>query len=48
MSDLRADIKKEEPGLDVEFIQLLSDMIGDLSNQPETVVALTANGHPVD
>ena len=37
ISDLRAKIKKEEPGIDVEFIQVLQDMIGDLSNAPEPV-----------
>jgi CzcA family heavy metal efflux pump len=37
VSDLRAEIKQQEPGLDVEFIQVLQDMIGDLSNAPEPV-----------
>ena len=37
ISDLRAEIKRQEPGLDVEFIQVLQDMIGDLSNAPEPV-----------
>ncbi len=37
ISDLRAQIKKEEPALDVEFVQVLQDMIGDLSNAPEPV-----------
>jgi CzcA family heavy metal efflux pump len=37
ISDLRAQIKQQEPGLDVEFIQVLQDMIGDLSNAPEPV-----------
>src|SRR5947209_785092 len=37
MSDLRGEIKKQEPALDVEFVELLSDMIGDLSNQPEPI-----------
>jgi CzcA family heavy metal efflux pump len=38
ISDLRAEIKKTEPAADVEFVQLLGDMIGDLSNQPEPIV----------
>jgi CzcA family heavy metal efflux pump len=38
MSDIRAEIKKSEPGAEVEFVQVLQDMIGDLSNQPEPVV----------
>lgn len=33
----RAEIKKAEPALDVEFIQVLQDMIGDLSNAPEPI-----------
>ena len=37
MADLRADIKKEEPALDVEFIQTLQDMIGDLTSAPEPI-----------
>ena len=36
-AELRAKIKQEEPGIDVEFIQVLQDMIGDLSNAPEPV-----------
>jgi len=38
ISDLRSQIKEAEPVADVEFIQVLQDMIGDLSNQPEPVV----------
>jgi len=38
ISDLRSQIKQTEPAADVEFIQVLQDMIGDLSNQPEPVV----------
>ena len=37
MADLRAQIAKQEPGIDVEFVQVLQDMIGDLSNAPEPV-----------
>ena len=32
MADVRDQIKKTEPELDVEFTQVLQDMIGDLSN----------------
>jgi multidrug efflux pump subunit AcrB len=35
---VRSQIKESEPAADVEFIQVLQDMIGDLSNQPEPVV----------
>jgi len=38
MSDVRTQIKKQEPAADVEFVQVLQDMIGDLSNEPEPVV----------
>jgi multidrug efflux pump subunit AcrB len=38
ISDIRTEIKKTEPGADVEFVQVLQDMIGDLSNQPEPIV----------
>ncbi len=38
MDDVRGRILKSEPALDVEFVQVLQDMIGDLSNQPEDIV----------
>ena len=38
MADVRERIQRSEPSLDVEFIQVLQDMIGDLSNQPEDIV----------
>ena len=37
MADVRADIKQQEPALDVEFIQVLQDMIGDLTSAPEPI-----------
>jgi CzcA family heavy metal efflux pump len=37
MADVRDEIKKTEPELDVEFVQVLQDMIGDLSNSPEPI-----------
>ncbi|MGZ4814732.1 MAG: efflux RND transporter permease subunit [Terriglobales bacterium] len=37
VSELRAQITREEPGIEVEFVQVLQDMIGDLSNEPEGV-----------
>lgn len=36
-SDLRDDIKKSEPALDVEFAGILSDLIGDLTSSPEPI-----------
>ncbi|HZP04286.1 MAG TPA: efflux RND transporter permease subunit [Terracidiphilus sp.] len=37
MEDVREKIKSTEPELDVEFTQVLQDMIGDLSNSPEPI-----------
>jgi CzcA family heavy metal efflux pump len=37
IADARAQIKNTEPELDVEFTQVLQDMIGDLSNVPEPI-----------
>ncbi len=37
MEDVREQIKSTEPELDIEFTQLLQDMIGDLSNAPEPI-----------
>jgi CzcA family heavy metal efflux pump len=44
IADARAQIKNTEPELDVEFIQVLQDMINDLSNAPEPIqIKLFAN-----
>jgi multidrug efflux pump subunit AcrB len=37
ISELREKVNKQYPQLDVEFIQTLQDMIGDLSNSPEPI-----------
>jgi multidrug efflux pump subunit AcrB len=37
IADVRADIKQQEPALDIEFIQVLQDMIGDLTSAPEPI-----------
>jgi multidrug efflux pump subunit AcrB len=37
-SELREKIESSEPATKVEFVQILQDMIGDLSNEPEPVV----------
>jgi len=37
ISDLRAEIKEKEPAVDVEFPQVLQDMIGDLTSAPEPI-----------
>jgi CzcA family heavy metal efflux pump len=38
MSAVRAEIEKTEPATVVEFVQVLQDMIGDLTSVPEPVV----------
>ena len=38
IAEARAKITKAEPGLDIEFTQVLQDMIGDLTGAPEPVV----------
>jgi len=44
IADVRAQVKATEPELDVEFTQVLQDMIGDLSNAPEPIqIKLFAN-----
>jgi CzcA family heavy metal efflux pump len=44
IADARAEVKKTEPEVDVEFTQVLQDMINDLSNAPEPIqIKLFAN-----
>jgi CzcA family heavy metal efflux pump len=38
IADLRTEIESTEPGTKIEFVQLLQDMIGDLTSAPEPVV----------
>jgi CzcA family heavy metal efflux pump len=37
MSDLREQINRNIPGIQIEFVQLLQDMIGDLEGEPQPV-----------
>ncbi|HEX2640716.1 MAG TPA: efflux RND transporter permease subunit, partial [Pyrinomonadaceae bacterium] len=37
IDDLRGDIEKSEPALEVEFVGILSDLVGDLTSSPEPV-----------
>jgi CzcA family heavy metal efflux pump len=46
IADVRAEITKTEPELDVEFTQVLQDMIGDLSNAPEPIQIKLFNPNP--
>jgi multidrug efflux pump subunit AcrB len=38
ISEVRAQVAKEEPAVDTDFIQMLQDMIGDLTSSPDPVV----------
>jgi len=38
IDDVRSQITTQEPAVDVEFPQLLQDMIGDLTGEPEPIV----------
>jgi multidrug efflux pump subunit AcrB len=46
IADARAEIKKTEPALDIEFTQVLQDMIGDLSNAPEPIQIKIFSSNP--
>jgi multidrug efflux pump subunit AcrB len=37
IAEVRAEIKQQEPALDIEFVQVLQDMIGDLTSAPEPI-----------
>jgi multidrug efflux pump subunit AcrB len=37
IADVRAEVKEKEPALDVEFTQVLQDMIDDLTSAPEPI-----------
>ena len=37
ISEVREKVNQQEPALDVEFVQVLQDMIGDLTSAPEPV-----------
>ncbi len=47
VADIRAEIKKTEPELDIEFTQVLQDNIGDLSNAPEPIQLKLFTNDPV-
>ena len=48
MNEVRNEIHKTEPATRVEFVQVLQDMIGDLSNEPEPVVVNLYSQDPQD
>jgi len=37
IAEARAEVKQQEPALDIEFTQVLQDMIGDLTSAPEPI-----------
>lgn len=37
ISEVRADIEQQEPALHVEFVEVLQDMIGDLTSAPQPI-----------
>jgi CzcA family heavy metal efflux pump len=37
ISEVRADVEQQEPALHVEFVEVLQDMIGDLTSAPQPV-----------
>ena len=46
IADVRQQIASSEPALDIEFTQVLQDMIGDLSNSPEPIQIKLFNNDP--
>src|SRR5438270_9048448 len=46
ISEIREKIRKQEPVLDIEFVQLLQDMIGDLTGAPQPVVVKLFSDNP--
>jgi CzcA family heavy metal efflux pump len=46
ISEIRDKVKKAEPALDVDFVQLLQDMIGDLTGAPQPVVVKLFSDNP--
>ena len=38
IADIRSEVEQTEPATKVEFIQVLQDMIGDLTSQPQPIV----------
>jgi CzcA family heavy metal efflux pump len=47
MEDVRAQVNAQEPAVRVEFVQVLQDMIGDLTSEPEPVQIKLFSQNPV-
>src|SRR6201981_3606397 len=46
IAEIRTKVKTQEPALDVDFIQLLQDMIGDLTGAPQPIVVKLFSSDP--
>src|SRR5207237_93249 len=46
VEEMRPKVHEAAPGLDVEFVQLLQDMIGDLEGNPEPLEVKRFGGDP--
>ena len=46
IASVRDQVHRSEPALDIEFTQVLQDMIGDLSNSPEPIQIKLFNNDP--
>jgi CzcA family heavy metal efflux pump len=48
MEDVRAQVAHQEPGVREEFVQVLQDMIGDLSSEPEPIQIKMFSQNPAE
>src|SRR6266516_4441935 len=48
MEDIRQKVVAQEPGVNVEFVQVLQDMIGDLTGEPEPVTVKLFSQNPAE
>lgn len=48
ISQVRAEVKKQEPALDADYTQVLQDMISDLTGAPQPVVVKLFSPNPDD
>ena len=48
MEDIREQVAQQEPGVREEFVQVLQDMIGDLSSEPEPIQIKMFSQNPAE
>jgi CzcA family heavy metal efflux pump len=48
MEDIRVQVAQQEPGVREEFVQVLQDMIGDLSSEPEPIQIKMFSQNPAE